>query len=227
MTGRSAPVEPRSGPSRLAEKGVGPGIRRVLVEHRQRRRNDARVMKLPTFFRRRWLWIPTALGWAIMAVIAVLVIVGIARNLYSFLAVSEPVGAPVLIVEGWMGPDALEDALALYRQHRYERIITTGLPADPWTRRQGYESYADRAAAYLIERGVPRSVVTAVRAPASAQDRTYLSAVMVRDWARLSTIALPAVDILSVGPHARRSRLLYQLAFGPSMKIGVMAARQD
>jgi hypothetical protein len=31
--------------------------------------------------------------------------------------------------------------------------------------------------------------------------------------------------VVSAGPHARRSRLLYELAFGEGVKIGAIAAR--
>jgi hypothetical protein len=33
------------------------------------------------------------------------------------------------------------------------------------------------------------------------------------------------VDVFSAGPHARRSRLLYQMALGPGVQVGVLAAR--
>jgi hypothetical protein len=32
-----------------------------------------------------------------------------------------------------------------------------------------------------------------------------------------------SVDIVSIGPHARRSRLLYQKALGDKVKVGVIA----
>jgi hypothetical protein len=184
------------------------------------------MMKFPRLARRRLVWLPTLWGWAVLLSLGTAVTILAGRNLYTFLAVNQPMGARVLIVEGWMGPQALDEAVAAYRKGGYERLVTTGAPADLWSGRQGYANYADRAAAYLIERGIASSAVTAVPAPESAQDRTYLSAVVVRDWAQQSQLALPAVDVFSIGPHARRSRLLYQLAFGPTVKVGVWAASQ-
>ena len=62
-------------------------------------------------------------------------------------------------------------------------------------------------------------------APASAQERTFRSAVSVREWARDSSgIAVDAVDVYSRGPHARRSRWLYQRAFGDGVAVGVIAS---
>lgn len=74
-------------------------------------------------------------------------------------------------------------------------------------------------------RGLPEAVVSAVPSPTSAQDRTFLSAVAVREWAKRSGLELRAIDVFSQGAHARRSRLVYEKAFGPDVKVGVLAAR--
>ena len=58
----------------------------------------------------------------------------------------------------------------------------------------------------------------------SAQDRTFLSAVVVRDWLRRQGGTIDAVDLFSGGVHARRSRLVYRIAFGPEVDVGVFAA---
>ena len=82
-----------------------------------------------------------------------------------------------------------------------------------------------RAAAYLRDNGVTGVPVIAVETPASLQDRTYLSAVQVREWARRSGLALEAIDLLSNGVHMRRSRTLYRMALGDSVEVGAIAAR--
>ena len=178
-------------------------------------------MKLPHLVQRRELWFPTLWGWGALLFIGVAIVLLLGRNLYSFLAVNDPVRAQVLIVEGWMGPDELDQAIAAYRAGHYERIVTTGGPLYSWPRT--HATYADRAADYLRQEGIPPSSVIAVHAPKSAQERTYLSAVMVREWARQTGLNLPAVDVFSVGTHARRSRLLYRLAFGSDLRVGVLA----
>jgi hypothetical protein len=38
-------------------------------------------------------------------------------------------------------------------------------------------------------------------------------------------ITLDAMDVFSSSAHARRSRLLLQMAFGPNVRVGVLAAR--
>lgn len=155
--------------------------------------------------------------------------IGFARAAYGFLAPDEPVlatqgqGARVLVVEGWLDEPELAQALAAYRLGRYDAVVTTGGPIESWLEFRAWRSYPERAAGYLRNQGVEK-VVMAV-APASAQDRTFLSAVVFRDWARQSGMTLDAVDVFSAGVHARRSRLVYRMALGSGVQVGVLAAR--
>jgi hypothetical protein len=181
-------------------------------------------MKRPVLFRRCEIWLPTIWGWLAILLIGATAVVLIARNLYAFLAPNEPVGARILVVEGWMDPEDLDQAIAVFRSGGYERVVTTGGPMN-WLEPGGPVSFAERAARYLKRNGFADSSVTAVPAPHSAQERTYLSAVMVREWAKRSGLAIDAIDVFSSGTHARRSRYLYRLAFGPNIKVGILAAR--
>ena len=166
-------------------------------------------------------------GWFVLLALGAAGIILIARGLYPFLAHTEPVGARVLAVEGWIDAEGLDQAIAAFRSGGYIQVVTTGGPIEQWPGLHGYSTYAERAADYLTHHGVSKTQVTAVPAPKSAQDRTFLSAVMVREWAKGRGLALDALDVFSLGPHARRSRLLYQLAFGPRVAIGVYAARTN
>jgi hypothetical protein len=47
---------------------------------------------------------------------------------------------------------------------------------------------------------------------------------MVRDWFTRAAVHEDAVDVFSSGVHSRRSRALYRLAFGPTVRVGVIAA---
>jgi DUF218 domain-containing protein len=182
-------------------------------------------VKRPALFRRREVWLPTLWGWAGLLLIFAALVVVMARSIHGFLALSDPVGARVLVVEGWIGPEELDETIAAFRARGYERIITTGGPIYRWPPAPGPSSYADQAAQYLREHGLAEAVLTPVRARGKSRDRTYSSAVAVRDWAKREGVRLEAIDLISDGPHARRSRLLYQLAFGPEVKVGVLATR--
>lgn len=180
---------------------------------------------MPRFqlLRRREVWLPTAWGWLALSALAAAAVVLALHSLHAFLSPNEPVGARVLVIEGWMDTEEMDQALAAARSGGYERVVTTGGPIERW--KTVHRTYAELAADYLEHHGLKEAEVTPVPSPASAQDRTYLSAVMVRAWARDSGLALDALDVFSAGAHARRSRKLYRLAFGPEVRIGVLAAR--
>ena len=183
-------------------------------------------MKLPVrLVRRRSLWVPTLWGSLLLLVVAAGALVLAARGLYPFLAINDPVRARILVIEGWMSQEGLDQALVAFRSGAYEQAVTTGAPFDKWPRSDPYRSVAERAADYLVAKGLPASAVRAVPGEVSVHDRTFWSAMAVREWARDSGTRVIAIDVFSEGAHARRSRLLYQKAFGPDVKVGVLAAR--
>ena len=154
----------------------------------------------------------------------------IGASAYRLLAVNEPArgldgsGARTLIVEGWLDPPQLATVVAAFRRGRYERVLTTGGPIDPWIDAGGWGHFALRAAHHLRSQGLVEVPVIALPTPAAQRNRTYLSATVVRDWALRSKVELGAVDVHSVGPHARRTRALYRLALGGDVEVGVLAA---
>ena len=62
-----------------------------------------------------------------------------------------------------------------------------------------------------------------VPALAVKKDRTYSTAVALRKAMRESGVNFTKINLISVGPHSRRSRLLYQMAFGPETRVGTIA----
>jgi len=177
-----------------------------------------------TFFRQRQIWMPTTSGWIFLLLIVVVTSILLVINLYTFLAPNEPVGARILVVEGWLDSWELDQAIEAFKKGKYERIVTTGgmasgLGISPDA------NYADLAAEYLKNHGILSDLIAAVPAPISTQERTFLSAVMFRESSKRLGITLDAIDVYSAGPHARRSRLLFQMALGQKVRVGVLAAR--
>ena len=185
---------------------------------------------MPRLFRRRTVWLPTLFGTLLsIAVVAASVVVA-ARGAGGYLWVNESAhgrdgrGARLLVVEGWLDEDELGDAIAAFRRGGYERVVTSGGPIDGWHEGQAATNFADRAAGYLTRHGLADAPVAVASAPASAQDRSFLSAVVVRDWIRREGLTPDAIDVYSAGVHARRSRMVYRLAFGSPVEIGMLAA---
>ena len=94
--------------------------------------------------------------------------------------------------------------------------------------RTDQRSEADETAEQLQRAGVPEEMLVTVAAPPTDYDKTYATAVAVRDWLAQQPEGLPpALNVLSESAHARRSRLLYQKAFGDAVLIGVIAAPRE
>jgi hypothetical protein len=175
--------------------------------------------------RRASLPVPTARGWLLLAVATAGGLLIALRGAYSFLAPQRPSGSELLVVEGWLDRDGLDQAVEIVRAEGYRRVLTSGGPITSWSELLGFATHAELAADHLVRRGLPAGAVIAVPAPASAQDRTFLSAVEVRDWLQREGLTPERIDVLSQGCHARRSWLLYRMAFGPDVQVGIRAAR--
>ena len=178
-------------------------------------------------FRQRRIWLPTIWGWLLLMVLGLVMSMLVVRNIYPFLAPNNPVGALVLVVEGWLAPDELDQAVQTFKTGSYQRVVTTGGPIVGWPKLFIHSNYAQLAADYLAQHGIPRDAILVVPSPASAQERTFLSAVVFRESAQKLGITLDTIDLFSSGAHARRSRLLFQMAFGPSVRVGILAARPE
>lgn len=165
------------------------------------------------------------LGLSLLLLICIMTCILLANTLYSFLSPNEPVGGRILVVEGWLTPDELDQAEQAFKNGKYERVVTTGGPISGWPDLYPDTDYAKISADYLARHNVKRDLITVVSTPKSAQERTFLSAVMFRESAQKSGMTLDAIDIFSSGPHARRSRLLFQMALGKKVRVGVLAAR--
>lgn len=184
-------------------------------------------MLFHVFFAPKRLWVPTLWGWLLLFTLMIGTLVALARGAYPFLAPSQPAGAKLLVIEGWMSPGEFDQAITLIKSGGYQRVITTGGPVPDSLFRPAGISFAALAREYLIRQGLPDDFVTAVPAPASARDRTYLSAVMVREWLAANRKTVDALDVFSEGTHSRRTQLLYRKAFGDTVKIGIFAAQPD
>jgi uncharacterized SAM-binding protein YcdF (DUF218 family) len=145
-------------------------------------------------------------------------------NLYSFLAVTDRVPTRILVMEGWVHPYAARAAVEEFRNGGYERIFTTGGPV---VGKGGYindfQTAASVGADLLKNEGVPSHVVQMVPSRVLGRDRTYSSAVALKNWARQHHLQLRSINLLTEGAHARRSRLLFKEALGDDVKVGVIA----
>ncbi len=147
-----------------------------------------------------------------------------AASVPGFLMPEAPRARGLLVVEGWISPQALRMAADTFRAGHYRAVVVTGGPVRPSERIWGYATYADRGAAQLRGLRIAATQIVSVPAPASPLEHTYRSAVAVRDWLVSSGTAVRDMDVFSEGLHTRRSRDTYRVVLGPAVAVGSIAA---
>ena len=175
-----------------------------------------------TLLRRRMCLVPTWRGWLVILAAGVVLFFGILRGLYPFLAMNEPRPGGVLVVEGWGTEEMMKEVLAEFRREHYDALFVTGGPIDESSPYSEYKTFAELGAAVLARVGGDPKTIRAVPSPKVVQDRTYASAVALKTWMRENGVAAKNVNVVSSGAHSRRSRLLYQKAFGDGTTVGVI-----
>jgi uncharacterized SAM-binding protein YcdF (DUF218 family) len=145
------------------------------------------------------------------------------HGIQSFFAVNHPVKSEFMVVEGSLPDSALEQALREFNRRQGQLMFVTGGPIEQGHMLARYNNFAELAAAILEQLGLDRRMIIPLPAPAVMKDRTYASAVALKDWLNHSALPIKAINLVSLGTHARRSRLLFEKALGPGIAVGVIA----
>ncbi|HYG33673.1 MAG TPA: ElyC/SanA/YdcF family protein, partial [Clostridia bacterium] len=179
--------------------------------------------KLWGLLRRRQMLVPTWRGCLVLLVLMGSLALWAVQSIHPFLTVTDPVPGGILVVEGWATDFAMEATVAEFRTNHYEKVFVTGGPIEWGAPLSEYGTYAEVGAATLVILGLHTNEVQAVPAPLVRQDRTYTAARALRNWLREHNIQCTQVHLITEGPHARRSRLLFQKALNSDCTVGVTA----
>ena len=176
---------------------------------------------------RRLRWGLSWHGWLLVALAAVTSGYLLLKNIHAFLAVTGPVNTNILVIEGWIHRYALRQGADEFKTGSYQRIFTTGGPENGsggYT--NDYNTSASVGADVLTKKfGLPSNLVQMVPSRVIDRDRTYSSAVALRDWFHERDIQVRSLNVFTEDAHARRTRLLFAKAFGPNVEVGVIAAQ--
>ncbi|MGK7918666.1 MAG: YdcF family protein [Trichodesmium sp.] len=161
--------------------------------------------------------------WILILGLIIFLIVMCCFNIYSFLAVTAPLEADLLIVEGWMSDYAVKSAIAEFNRGAYQKLITTGTPIGKGFYLSKYDNFAELTAATLIILGFDSDKVVAIPTPQVTKYRTTAAAMAVKEWLATSNLKVNSINIYSLGPHARRSWMIYRNVFSPDIQVGIIA----
>jgi hypothetical protein len=171
---------------------------------------------------RKERWGLTVQGWLFTIALLLALTIGIFSHLHPFLAITEPVAAEALVLEGWLTDAGVKSAIVEFNHRPYQMMITTGgvLPRGFYLSQ--YKTFAELAAATLKANGFNRPLV-AVPGQYVDTQRTYANATALRDWITQSSLqSIKSINVYTMSAHARRSQFLYQKALGDRIKVGVI-----
>ena len=135
-------------------------------------------------FDRKERWSLSWRGRLILASVVLLLGALVLKGVYPFLAITNRVGAEVLVVEGWVHEYTIRAAVDEFRPGSYKRVFTTGGPV---VGTGGYindfYTSASVGADLLRKNGLANGSVQEIPSRVMDRDRTYGSAVALRNWA--------------------------------------------
>jgi uncharacterized SAM-binding protein YcdF (DUF218 family) len=177
-------------------------------------------VRLRLFRQRTILWL-----WAGFFCITLLLFILVAGWLLfgeSYLAETYRSQADILVVEGWIGRAGIRAAVNEFERCGYRYIVASGgLTSGFWEDQP--ESYAEMAAREMIRLGVSKERIIVATSENTERYRTFESAVAVWQALRDAGINPTALNVFTLGPHARRSALVFAKVNSPGTKIGVIA----
>ncbi len=176
---------------------------------------------------RRHCVLPTWRGWFALLVAATALGVILLKGIHPFLAVSDPLPGGLLVVEGWASDESLKLVVAEFKAHPYDAVVVTGGPLEKGSTFERFRTYAEFGAATLAQFGMPTNTLFAVPAPAVRQDRTYASALALKRWLKERGMKPAHLNIMTVGVHSRRTRMLFATAFRDELKVGIVAINEQ
>ena len=143
------------------------------------------------------------------------------RNIYEYLAVpSFRVDADIVVVEGWVPDYVVQAAADEFKRGGYRAIVTSGLELEP-SKRGAIDSVATEAAVRLAQMGIAPSQILVCPTPLTNWNKTAKSARVVCETLESRGIQPNGINVVTIGVHARRSRLAYQHAFEAKIPIGI------
>jgi hypothetical protein len=166
---------------------------------------------------------PTVWGWLVIVVIVVVSCALVVVNLNSFLSISKPIDAKVMVVEGWLPTYVLVMAAHEFKSKNYSMLFSTGTAIDKGDFFWEEKTFADMGAKAMRRIGLDSTIVFTVPASQVKVDRTFASACALKHWIDSCGVRIPKINVVSLGPHSRRSGLLFQKAFGNKTKVGMIS----
>ena len=145
-------------------------------------------------------------------------------EIHPFLAVSHREDTKILVVEGWVHQFVMDAAVKEFKTGHYDRVFVTGGPVvGSGGYSNDYNTEASVGADILKTAGIPDKSIQMVPSRVWNRNRTYYSAVALRDWFSRHNLQVRSMNVLTEESHARRTWMLFREAFGGDVKVGIIS----
>jgi hypothetical protein len=159
----------------------------------------------------------------ILALIGVVLLGLVIINIHAFLSKNDPVATEVLIVEGWLPDYAIEAAMEEFKNGGYKQLITVGAPLPRGFYLSEYNTFAELAAATLVALGFNPLQLQVVSTTYAPECRTQNAAMALKDyWASSDAPPIRSMNVFTLGPHARRTWLVFREVFPAPIQVGII-----
>ncbi len=173
--------------------------------------------------KRRTVWWPTWLGLFSIFFLLALPVTWWGLRGESFLSSTERFPAEILVVEGWIGSDGVRAAAMEFKRGGYQYVVATGGVANSKGWGQSGWSYAEGAENELIRSGVPEEKIIVAPSRGSETHRTFESAMAVFRALENRGVHPKALNVFTLGAHAKRSCLVFAKVLGSRTEVGVVS----
>ena len=154
-----------------------------------------------------------------------LAVLGIAIvNIHAFLAKTAPVATDVLVVEGWLPDYAIEAAMVEFDNGGYKTLITVGSPLPRGSYLSEHKTFAELAAATLVAMGFNSQQLQIVSTAHTPECRTQNAAIALKHYLAASDPPIRSMNVFTLGPHARRTWMVFRRVFTAPTTVGIIAA---
>ncbi|MBT5706219.1 hypothetical protein N8766_02995 [bacterium] len=174
-------------------------------------------------FRLKSIWWPTWRAWFLIVLLGSVAFVGGIRSAYPFLAPTHRVPAEVLVVEGWLPEYALKAAIHEFSENSYTLLVTSGGPLWEGHHASGFHSYAELAGQVLRGLNFDTNQLAVAPGPKVWRHRTFHSAKAVQDYLVASKLDPSGINIMTLGPHGKRTEIIYSEVFGDQIPLGIIS----
>jgi hypothetical protein len=149
-------------------------------------------------------------------------------NIYPFLATQKPIpNAKILVVDGWMNDSLFSEAVVKFKKGNYSLVLVPGSNMDRSLFFPGMKSVGEASSVVLMYKGIPPEKIVPVYFKKVAKDRTYQSALAIKNWLKTNKHQNVSLNLFTQSTHARRSWFLYKKAFNGEFNIGIIASQPD